>query len=237
VLSLWCSLGNATADFCKHGDVTDPKDRPISAATDSTTLRPRFGQVLTVVVWAILAAFIAGFIVQLDGLQLLRYVPVILLMGYLVWLLFWSPSVTIAPSGVTVRNLLRSFTLSWPAILRIDTRFALTLFTHDVKITAWAAPAPGRFAAYRAARSDLTRLPESTYMGGAIRPGDIPSSDSGLAALYVRRYWEQLRDAGYLDSGAVEGSGVVTTWLRSETIAFVVLVAAAVLALTLVPTS
>ena len=230
-------LGDATANFCKHGGVTDAQDKKISATTDSTTLRSRFLQVLTVVVCAILAAFIGGFIVQLDGLQLLRYVPVILFMGYLVWLVLWSPSVTIAPSGVTVRNLVRSFTVSWPAIQRIDTRFALTLFTHELKITAWSAPAPGRFAAYRAARGELSKLPESTYAAGAIRPGDIPSSDSGLAALYVRRYWEQLRDAGYLESGAVDGTGVVTTWLRRETIALIALAVAAVVALAFVPNS
>jgi hypothetical protein len=230
-------LGDATANFCEHGDVTDAQDKKISATTDSMTLRSRFLQVLTVVVWAILAAFIGGFIVQLDGLQLLRYVPVILFMGYLVWLVLWSPSVTISPSGVTVRNLVRSFTLSWPAIQRIDTRFALTLFTHEVKITAWSAPAPGRFAAYRAARGELSKLPESTYAAGAIRPGDIPSSDSGLAALYVRRYWEQLRDAGYLDTGAVDGTGVVKTWLRRETIALIALAAVAVVALAFVPNS
>ena len=235
MLSPCTALADATGNFCNHGDVTDAQDKEPSATTDSTTLRSRFGQVLTVVVWAILAAFIVGFIIQLDGLQLLRYAPVILFMGYLVWLALWSPSVTIAPSGVTVRNLIRSFSVSWPAIKRIDTRFALTLFTHELKITAWSAPAPGRFASYRAARVDLTKLPESTYAAGAIRPGDIPSSDSGLAALYVRRYWEQLREAGYLDSGVVEGTGVVTTWLRRETIALIVLAAVAVAALVFVP--
>ncbi len=228
---------DGTVNFCEHWGVTDAHDEPLRVTSDSTTLRPRFGQVLTVVVWAILAAFITGFIVQSDGLQLVRYAPVILLMGYLVWLILWSPSVTIAPSGVTVRNLVRSFDVSWPAIKRIDTRFALTLFTHELKITAWSAPAPGRFAAYRAARQDLTKLPESTYAAGAVRPGDIPSSDSGLAALYVRRYWEQLRDAGFLESGAIEGTGVVTTWLRRETVALITLLVIAVVALVFVPNS
>ena len=84
MLSLYSALGDAAANFCNHGDVTDAQDKQLSATTDSTTLRPRFGQVLTVIVWAILAAFIAGFVIQLDGLQLIRYVPVILLMGYVV---------------------------------------------------------------------------------------------------------------------------------------------------------
>jgi hypothetical protein len=53
----------------------------------------------------------------------------------------------------------------------------------------------------------------------------------------VRRYWEQLRDAGYLDTGAVDGTGVVKTWLRRETIALIALAAVAVVALAFVPNS
>jgi hypothetical protein len=215
--------------------VTDAQDRPPNVTADSTTLRSRFGRVLTVIVWVVLAVFLVGFVIQLDGLQLLRYTPVIVLMGYLTWLLMWSPSVTIAPQGVTVRNLIRSTVVSWPAIERIDTRFALTLYTRAGRVTAWSAPAPSRFASYRATRGELAKLPESTYLAGAIRPGDIPHSDSGLAALYVRRYWEQLRDAGYLDSGVVEGTGTVTTWLPREAFALIGLAVLAIAALALVP--
>ena len=169
-------------------------------------------------VWAILAAVIISLIVQWQILPILRFTPVVALGAYGVWLLLWSPSVTIAPSGVTIRNLVRTNNVTWPAIQRIDTRFALTLYTAAGKIVAWSAPAPSRFAALRATRSDLANLPESSYLSGSVRPGDIPKSDSGLAALYVRRYYEQLRDAGYLDSGAVEGTGVVTTWLVRESL-------------------
>ena len=202
---------------------------------DSTTLRSRFGRVLVIVVWAILVAFIVGLIVEQNASWLLRYTPIILLGGYVVWLLMWSPSVTIAPSGVTVRNLLRTNDVSWPAIQAVDTRFALTLHTAAGKIVAWSAPAPSRFAALRATRTELSGLPESSFAMGGIRPGDIPQTDSGLAALYVRRYWEQLRDAGYLESGVLEGTGVVTRWLRRETLTLVGLVVLAVLALTLIP--
>jgi hypothetical protein len=199
--------------------VTDAYNRPLRVTQDEKTLRSRFGIVLVVVVWCVLVAILVGLVAQLKPLELLRYGPIVLLAGYLVWILMWSPSVTIAPSGVTIRNLLRTNDISWPAIQRIDTRFALTLYTAAGKIVAWSAPAPSRFAAFRTARSDVTRnLPESTYVGGAIRPGDIPSSDSGLAALYVRRYWEQLRDAGYLKSGAIEGTGVTTKWMPRESL-------------------
>ena len=53
-------------------------------------------------------------------------------------------------------------------------------------------------------------------------------SDSGLAALYVRRYWEQLRNAGFLDKATIEGTGVTTTWLTPQIIATIVLAVLAV---------
>jgi hypothetical protein len=216
--------------------VSDAYNKQLRVTQDSTTLRSRFGIALVIVVWCVLAAILIGFIVQLQLIPILRFTPVLLLAGYLIWILMWSPSVTIAPSGVTVRNLLRSNAVSWPAIERVDTRFALTLYTKGRKIVAWSAPAPSRFAAYRTARSSVNRnLPESTYVGGAIRPGDIPQSDSGLAALYVRRYWEQLRDAGYLRSGVVEGTGVVTSWLTRESLILLGLLVVSLGTIALIP--
>jgi hypothetical protein len=183
---------------------------------ESKTLRSRFGLVLTVLVWAVCAAALVTIVVTGRWADLGRYGALAVLVAYVMWLLFWSPSVTIALSGVEVRNLLRVHDVSWPAIQNVDTKYALTLFTPKGKVVAWAAPAPSRYAAMRAAKSDAQGLPDSTFMLGSIRPSDIPSSDSGIAALYVRRYWEELRDAGHLDSGAVEGTGVKTRWLGRE---------------------
>jgi hypothetical protein len=150
---------------------------------------------------------------------------------YLCWLLFWYPSVTVEPSGVQVRNPLRTFQVSWPAIVRIDTRFALTLFTKTTrKIVAWSAPSPSRYAGINTVRPDLSALnpsvgqkvidadnfgntsPTGDDRPGTVKLGDVPRSESGLAALHVRRAWASLRDAGYLDSGVLEGTGVVTHW-------------------------
>jgi len=194
---------------------------------ESKTLRSRFGLVLTVLVWAVCAAALVTIVVTGRWADLGRYGALALLVAYVMWLLFWSPSVTIALSGVAVRNLLRVHEVSWPAIQRVDTKYALTLFTPKRKIVAWAAPAPSRYAAMRATKTDASGLPESTFMLGSVRPSDIPSSDSGIAALYVRRYWEELRDAGHLDSGAIEGTGVRTRWLGREA---AVLIALAIIA-------
>ncbi len=203
---------------------------------DSTTLRSRFGKVLVVAIWLIGVVVIVSLFLPFELLVTVRTLPVVAFCAYGIWILFWSPSVTIAPSGVTVRNLIRSSEVTWPAIQRVDTRFALTLFTSAGKIVAWSAPAPGRHSVFRATRPELSRLPESTYgVGDSIRPGDIPQSESGLAALYVRRYWEQLRDAGFLDSGAVEGTGVRTRWLVRETLILGGLLLLSALVLALIP--
>jgi hypothetical protein len=207
-----------------------------SGNTEATTLRPLFGKVLVIGVWVICGTALISLIAELDLLNFLRFVTLIAFAAYAVWILFWSPCVTIAPSGVTVRNLLRSYDISWPAIQRVDTKFALTLFTAGAKIVAWSAPQPSRFSAMRTTRSEIRNLPESSYgAGGGIRPGDLPASASGLAALYVRRYWEQLRDAGYLDSGVVEGKGYSVHWLRRESMILGGLFVIAVAAATLVP--
>jgi hypothetical protein len=183
---------------------------------EAKTLRSRFGLVITVLVWAVCAVALVTIVATGRWGDLARYGALAVLAGYAMWLAFWSPSVTISLAGVQVRNLLRVHEVSWPAIRNVDTKYALTLFTPKGKVVAWAAPAPSRYATMRATRSDAHGLPESTFLLGSIRPSDIPSSDSGLAALYVRRYWEELRAAGHLDSGTVEGTGVTTRWLGRE---------------------
>ena len=211
-------------------------NQPIRVSAGSVTLRPLFGKVLVILLWAICATALVSLILEFRALEFLRFVTFIAFAAYAVWILFWSPSVTIAPSGVVVRNLLRSFDISWPSIQRVDTKFALTLYTRTRKIVAWSAPQPGRFEAMRTSRTEIQFLPESSYgVGDSIRPGDLPRSASGLAALYVRRYWDQLRDDGHLDSCVVEGTGVTTHWLRRETTILCGLLVVAVLAVTLVP--
>jgi hypothetical protein len=112
-----------------------------------------------------------------------------------------------------VVNVLHTVDLPWPAIHRIDTKWALTLFTAYGKVTAWAAPAPGGFASRMAGRHDFKGLPESTFGGDqSIRPGDLPGTPSGAAALAVRRHWEQLRDAGHLDDPKLEFARPPTQW-------------------------
>ena len=195
---------------------------------EAITLRPRFGQVMTVIVALIVASALVSFVVVGDIAGLLRSAWALVLLAYATWLLFWSPSVTIDPAGVVVRNLVRERRVTWPAITRIDTKFALTLYTDAGRVSAWAAPAPGRAPVSGASRDDLRGLPESTYgAGGSIRPGDLPTTESGQASMIVRMRWEELRDAGLLDGARIEGSGIATRFLWAETLILLVLVISA----------
>ena len=58
-----------------------------------------------------------------------------------------------------------------------------------------------------------------------VRPGDLTSSDSGVAAYVIRSHWEKLRDRNQLNENPI----VQTRWVLYRLVAFVVLGIAAVL--------
>lgn len=183
-------------------------------------LRPPFGLALAVAMWLVCLVCEVALLTSYGVGRAAQWTAPIALVAYGCWLLFWRPAVIVEPFGVGLRNVLRTHQVSWPAIQRIDTKYALTLHTTAGRYVAWAAPAPSRFSMINARRQDIGRLPETTYgPSRSIGPGDLPRSDSGVAAYHVRHEWEALRDAGHLDSGIVEGTGVVTTWhLRSAAV-------------------
>ena len=163
--------------------------------------KPAFGRVLTVVVSLVALAGLAGFVVAGDWDGLVRFGALPPLLIVVVWALFWAPELRIEEHAVTVRNVLRTFSVPWSAIERIDTKYALTLYTPGRKIDVWAAPAPSRYAATAMSREDARRVAESARGAGAsIRPGDALTSASGAAAHVLRLHWEQLRDEGVLDA-------------------------------------
>jgi hypothetical protein len=192
------------------------------------TLRPRFSKVLTVLVCAIVVLSLGTLVVTGNLTGLARGSAPLLLLAYVSWMLFWAPSVRISPAGVEFVNLIRTHRVTWPAIARIETKYALTLHTKSRRYVAWAAPSAGRHAAAKLSRAETIGLPETTYSAeNRIGLGDIPTSDSGVAGYYVRRQWETYRDAGLLD--LIDGTGVVTTWHRTTITILIALVVLSVL--------
>ena len=131
--------------------------------------------------------------------------------GFVSWLLFWNPSIRITEDGVHVENVFTDVFLSWSSIIRIDTKYSLTLETKEKTFQAWAAPAPSRYSAFMANKTEAEHLPESSFVGkGMIRPGDLTSSDSGVAAFLIRSQWEKLRDRGELNKDPLVKSSLGT---------------------------
>ena len=131
--------------------------------------------------------------------------------GFVSWLLFWNPSIRITEDGVHVENVFTNVFLSWSSIVRIDTKYSLTLETKEKTFQAWAAPAPSRYSAFMANKTEAEHLPESSFVGkGMIRPGDLTSSDSGVAAFLIRSQWEKLRDRGELNKEPLVKSSLGT---------------------------
>lgn len=175
-------------------------------------LHSRFGRVLTVIVaggsLAVLVLIAAGGrLGEAAGL-----LPVLSLLSFLTWAGFWRPAVLAGPAGVTLRNVWHTTEVAWPEIQRIDTKFALTLYTPHGRVTAWAAPAPDRHVVLGAVKSDGGHLPESSYLDGTVRPGDLITTDSGQAAYAIRAHWEQLRDEGHLADARSEFTRLRRRW-------------------------
>ena len=179
---------------------------------DTFTYRPLFGRILTGFVVALCLVGMIGLAAAGDWSNFVRTVWPLLFAATVVTALFWRPRIDIAESGVTVVNVFRSLEVPWPAIERIDTRYAVTLFTPGMKISVWAAPSPGIRGATTISRSDVTNLSESAYgPGGTVRPGDSVSSPSGQVAYVLRRKWEEFRDS---ESPADEMPGAADAAVR-----------------------
>ena len=152
-----------------------------------------FGRVLTVAALVVAVAVVAAAI-QVGAATTLRALAPSALLVFLTWAAFWRPVVLVHRDEVEVRNVFSTDHVPFTHIRRIDTRYALTLDTTQGKVTAWAAPAPGRHSVLTASREEGAHLPASTYLADTVRPGDLTTSDSGAAAAVIRRRWEEVRD-------------------------------------------
>ncbi|CAN5282339.1 hypothetical protein BH11ACT4_BH11ACT4_20410 [soil metagenome] len=195
------------------------------------SFRPAFGRVLSVVVAAISVAGLAGFVATGDWAGLVHYGWGLVLLAVAGVALFWLPRLDVAEHEVTVRNVFSTVHVPWPAIERIDTKYALTLYTPRGKVTAWASPAPNRYAGQVAPSGD-SRLP-GAGLGGSIRPGDLMNTASGAAAYVIRSHWDRLRDDGHLDDPVIEDGAFRRDIHWSTIVALGVLAVATVLGIAL----
>jgi hypothetical protein len=202
------------------------------AVSETVEFRPRLSRALAISVVVLAAAAALVTVVQQPETGL-RHLPAFALGAVAVWAFFGRPAVIVSDGGVELRNVLRTVELPWPSIQRIDTKYALTLYTAFGVYAAWAAPAPSRTHVLKATQEDTRHLPQTSYIGGGLRPGDLVGTASGDAAAHIRRRLEDLRDAGHLDAPRLERDKPRVRWHLLPAIVTAALAAVAVLALRL----
>ncbi len=178
------------------------------------TFRPGSGRWL-VIGFALIAVFAATDAVFTDGLTAIITVwPWLAILVGGCWAIFWRPCVEVSDDQVRLVNVWHTVAVPWGALLGLDTKWALTLTTPKGTHRAWAAPAPGR-TTMRHGSTDAKRVRDAA-IAGQIRPGDLPSADSGAAAVMVRTAWNERRIAGDLDDVDPHGLAVETRvhWLQ-----------------------
>jgi hypothetical protein len=188
----------------------------------------RFSRVLSVLVIAVCVLGEAGLVFYGHPLTIVHGVAPIALIGYGAWVLFWVPLLVVGPAQVVIVNPARTWEISWPAILDIQTKWGLTLVTPRGRVNAWASPAQNRYSSLSRFNRDALGRPgmdrerimdTERAQRAADRP---PSSIAGLAPLMITKQWEEYRDRGLL--GTVEGEGMTVRWHRATLIVLAALV-------------
>lgn len=176
------------------------------------TVNSRFNQVLAIGIWTI-SAVIAVSLFFIDRPSQLAYLVPLAFVNLLVWEGLWRPTLVIKDDGVEVTNPLRDIHIPWTALVNVDTKFALTLFTPGRKFEVWIAPSPGRSFGYRSAalaEREIRRV--SPHASSTVRPGDLVTSESGAAASLVRSRWELLQTSGLIEAGIADTVTVTVHW-------------------------
>lgn len=191
----------------------------------------RFNRVLAVLIWAASAALTVGLLVSVHDARLLYVVPCALF-AFMGWALLWRPRLTVEDDGIEVVNVTRTVRIPWQALIHVDTKYALTLYTPGRKFPVWSAPAPGTASTLRATRRETTgRIGKPNVADSVRRPGDLLSTASGAAAEVVRRRWTELQQSGAVDSGHADETPVTIRWHIATLAVLVVLAAGTVAAL------
>lgn len=206
---------------------------PDSSADEREVFVSRFNRVVAVLIWAACAALTVGLLVSIHDLRLLYIVPCVFF-ALLTWVTLWRPLFVVAADGLTVVNVTSTIGIPWEALIDVDTKYALTLYTPGHKYAVWSLPAPGTSRTLRATRSETKgRVGRPSVEDSVRRPGDLLSTPSGAAAEVVRRHWTRLRDSGALEAGIADETPVTVRRHLVSLTALVLLLAGTIAALLL----
>lgn len=188
---------------CHHGEVIN------SDENSSTVFVSRFNRILCVLVWVLCAVLAVGALTTTDSASRHWFLVPIAWIGVCAFTVLWAPRLSVDDDVVTVRNVTRTITVPWSALIHVDTKYALALYTPGRTFSVWAAPAPGSVTVLRLARRDPRSVSDSSV---TTRPGDLPGTDSGNAAAIVRSRWESLKSRNRIPTGIAGDVPVAVLW-------------------------
>jgi len=143
---------------------------------------------------------------------------VILLVIYLLWLVFWSPSVTLSPDTMGVRNLIRHYDIRWSAVAELPIGLTMRALVGSRSITLLAVPG----------RSNSAR---SFGTGAAYGRSSMGTLE---AAFEIRTYRQAVRAEKPSAKILTGDAAIVQHWMVPEIVILVALVVDAILVLFLV---
>lgn len=190
--------------------------------SDKLTVHSRFNRIVAVILW-VLSGVLAVTAIVFGGQQLIWVYPTAAFLVAYAYFALWRPNVTVGDDGVLIQNVTHHVLVPWTALIMVDTKHSLTLYTPGKKFSAWSAPAPGLVTAYTAGRRAANR--ETRAAGERPRYGDLIGTDSGDAAIVIRERWEKLKNANRV---AIGEAGDVTVRRVFEPLPLAVLTALAV---------
>jgi hypothetical protein len=156
------------------------------AASPGETLVLRSTTMRVIGAIAILAAVVMAALSVQDPATLTRAAAPVLLLALVGWAAFLNPRVEISDGGVVLVNVFRTVEVPWPAVESVEGRYGLQLRTAYGAFSAWSATAPGG--------RNRRHLRDSA------------------AAQEVRRRWDALREAGWLDDPRLERPRARQDW-------------------------
>ncbi|SFS15333.1 PH domain-containing protein [Agrococcus baldri] len=169
------------------------------------TVHSRVNRGFAIASWALLA--VLGVLLALQS-QLQGVVATAIVVAWLAYAAYaglWAPALEVGARGAQIRNPLRTISVSWDALIHVDTKYSLTLHTPGRAWPVWCAPQASALAARRAAkrvRDDRDPRDPRSALDSGIPVGDLPGTESGDAAALVRQRWEQ-RPASRVDADDV----------------------------------
>lgn len=171
----------------------------------AVTVHSRVNRGFAIASWALLAVLGVLLALQAELQGVVATAIVVAWLAYAAYAGLWAPALRVDAGGAQIRNPLRTISVSWDALIHVDTKYALTLHTPGRAWPVWCAPQASALAARRAAkrvREDRDPRDPRSPLDGGTRVGDLPGTESGDAAALVRDRWRRA-GTGAIDADAV----------------------------------